>query len=586
MPPVAVTEFQDALGELAARSGEATDKLLSRVGRLSPAEARAFITDAYPALLDPFLKASGELTAQWYSEQPVAVKSPGASVFVPEPVVLATGEQLAISGRWALTQPNAKTAILGSATRQVMNASRDTVIVNAQREGVRWVREAKPDACGFCRMLATRAAIPVSRSGRITSYKSEGVFKDQKTGQYYLGVIGKRGVIRSGKQRGDKYHDHCRCIAVPLRDGRYNPPEYVQKWTDEYETLFDQYGSDPIQISRLMDAGRQRPDRLKPLVTVAASAPTIAEPVNLDQPTIASPAQVDRNNLDSATTVDEAATYIKDKYGVDVARLINSPMANGVPIQESITRGVDALSAAQAAKPHFISADTAKEFCQAVDDMLEKYPFLTLDEIKADFYPAGNPLGASAYASRKLDGGKTIGAKSVTVTGFADAQGETVGAAYRRYQKWLETDAADERYKSESIKRPVYAVIIHEMGHVMDYASGGLASTRVGQALRDYISNLPEAQAIKDLPAVKRIVGDEFTFSTQYQDFEKQWLRDNLVSAYSFKASDRASGALNLVEAMAEAFADVELRGDGAEIASQIIHRAMVDAAREYTGSK
>lgn len=591
MPPVAVTEFQDTLAELAAKSGEASDKLLRRISSLSPQEARAFITDAYPALLAPFLNASAELTTQWYAEQPTMERRPGSAVYTPEPAPIITNDQLAVSGRWALTQASPMMAMQGSSTRHVMNASRQTVVYNARRENVRWVRQAKLNACGFCKMLATRSVLRRDRfAGRDMTYTSQGVRRKRDsagnlTKDYTLVVIGKRGNTRGTRSLGSEYHDHCRCTAVPLRDGSYDPPDYVQQWTEDYKKLFDKNGGNAAAISRGLDAGRARAVKAT-VASVAETAATTAAVVNTQAPSIASPAQVDRSTLDYAGTIEQAANYIRDKYGIEVERLINSPMANGIPVEESLARGVDAINAAMAAKPHFINVTTAKEVAQAVDDMLEKYPFVTLDEIKADFYPAGNPLSASAYATRKLEGGKTVGARNVSVTSFADAEGQEAGTAYRRYQKWLRSDAADERYKEEAVKRPVYAVIIHEMGHVLDFASGGLASTRVAEALRKYISNLPEAQKIKELPAVKRLTGDQFTYSTQYQDFEKQWLRENLCSAYSFKASDRASGVINMVEAMAEAFADVELRGDGAEIASKIIHRAMVDAAREYTGAK
>lgn len=301
MPPVAVDEFQDAIGELAARTGEAADTLLSRISVLSPAEARAFITDAYPALLSPYLAASNDLTVQWYAEQPAAERRPGAAVFTPVAGPMRSGEQLAISGRWALSTAAPATALRGNATRQVMNQSRDTVIVNAEREGVRWIRKAKPNACGFCKMLATRAAKDLAQY----SYKSEGVRRKldrfgNPTGDYTLTVIGKRGRTRGKRKLGSEYHDHCRCTAVPIRDGSYEPPDYVQQWTEEYDAIVKEHGTgDLLKISNLMDAGRVRPDRLRgalqdgaDLFTAAAAADdtaAAAPPVDLDAPAAKKP---------------------------------------------------------------------------------------------------------------------------------------------------------------------------------------------------------------------------------------------------------------------------------------------------------
>ncbi len=321
MPPVAVAEFQDALGELAARSGEAADKLLARISVLSPAEARAFITDAYPALLDPFLKASSDLTQQWYAEQPAAPRPPGAGVFVPQAAPMRAGDQLAISGRWALTTPNPATALRGNATRQVMNQSRDTVVLNAEREGVRWVRHAKQNACGFCKMLATRAAKDLSQY----SYRSQGVSRKydrdgQWTGDYTLTVIGKRGRLRGKRKFGSEYHDHCRCTAVPIRDGRYEPPDYVQQWTDEYDAIVAEHGTgDLLKISNLMDLGRMRPDRVAaplmngpdlfappPADPITAPAPDAAaeQPVNLDVPKTPKPRTYDEVEADFQAAIE------------------------------------------------------------------------------------------------------------------------------------------------------------------------------------------------------------------------------------------------------------------------------------------
>ena len=272
MPPLAINEFSGALGELAAKSGEAASSLMSRIGSLAPDEARAFVTDAYPVLLDPFLSASGELTAAWYAEQPTAAPlAKGAAAFIPTPALLPPADQLAISARWALTQNDALTALRGSAVRSTMNASRDTVVDNAALEGVKWVRHAQPNACGFCKMLATRTG----------GYSGRNVKLNQKTGKLELRVSGR---VRGTRSTGQKYHDHCRCTAVPLRDGVYEPPDYVQQWTEEYNAAFTP-GMKLTDIARALDAGRIRPDRaaaklakgLPDLATEAARLREIAQ---------------------------------------------------------------------------------------------------------------------------------------------------------------------------------------------------------------------------------------------------------------------------------------------------------------------
>ncbi|AEK07970.1 MuF-like minor capsid protein [Mycobacterium phage Anaya] len=246
--PKAVPQFQGALARLSDEAGGAVDRLMPRLGGLTRSEGLAVISDVYPALLDPFLSASGELTTQWYSEQTPA-KLVGAQVagtkalapakdFLPEPAALPDRRQLAASGRWALMQRNPGLALRGTATRSVFDSSRRTVRDNAIREGVKWTRYASANACGFCRMLATRA-LTTERRG------APGLYTSRATAERNAHTVDIRG------------HDHCKCLAVPVRSGGYTPPEYVNDWLADYDAV--SVGPDGAlrsewQIARLMEA--------------------------------------------------------------------------------------------------------------------------------------------------------------------------------------------------------------------------------------------------------------------------------------------------------------------------------------------
>ena len=303
MPPLAITEFTAALTELATRSGESAAALINRIGGLTPAEGRAFITDAYPALLDPFLAASGQLTTAWYAEQPAPDPKPGVGLFLPSPAPLPDPSQLAVSARWALTQNDPLTALRGNAIRNTMNASRDTVILNADREDVRWVRRAQPNACGFCKMLATRAG----QSKWASAYTSRGLARDSSgnlrlndDGQPYLVVSSRRRRNRkpTARKTGQTYHNHCKCTAVPLRDGSYDPPDYVEQWERDYRAARDDGARTVAQIAQAMDVTRVRPDRaaaklakgLPDLATEAARLTEVARTLPPPAPTPPAPA--------------------------------------------------------------------------------------------------------------------------------------------------------------------------------------------------------------------------------------------------------------------------------------------------------
>lgn len=110
----------------------------------------------------------------------------------------------------------------GAVQRYVTTAARDTVTSNAEREGVRWMRDAQPDACAFCRMLATRGTI-----GSDEGYLSEESAKF---------VVGRRGRERGSRKIGELYHDVCRCEPVAVRaGGSYDPPEHLIGWQEQYE---------------------------------------------------------------------------------------------------------------------------------------------------------------------------------------------------------------------------------------------------------------------------------------------------------------------------------------------------------------
>lgn len=241
MPPVAVPEFQGLLTGLTNDLGQQIGKLGVAVDRLDQRELLSFVTDAYPQLITPYLAASATLTATWYDEQPVAATPTEAAPFIAEPAELAPIDQLAISARWAMLQSSPLTELQRTGTRAVFTASRDTVVANAVREGVRWARHASANACGFCRMLATRGA----------------VYRSQELAQ--------------------KSHDGCHCLAVPDRDGLYVPAPYVAQWLDDYNQARGDGARTPAQIANAMDraaGGRRAPSSSRPAQNRADSPKT------------------------------------------------------------------------------------------------------------------------------------------------------------------------------------------------------------------------------------------------------------------------------------------------------------------------
>lgn len=197
---------------------------------------------AFPELLRPYAQAAGLVTSQWYNE--LAPKSDYRAAAVNLDDVLPAA-RLASSVSWAFHAPTRQLVpddfvprdpvavkqtvpldvvqkrVAGSAKRMVADVSRHTVISNALLEDVQWARAAAPGACAFCRMLATRGAVYASKT---TALKS---------------------------------HDHCACMAYPVRDGEWSPPSYVKQWKQEYKDARDAVGGTSPSMKEILSVMRR-----------------------------------------------------------------------------------------------------------------------------------------------------------------------------------------------------------------------------------------------------------------------------------------------------------------------------------------
>ena len=197
-----------------------------------------FLRDALqaevPGVVDPYLAAAGDITADWYEAQ-----APDLN-YVARPAASVDEGQLQATARWAAGTVLTRTPVspldllAGSMQRALFNESRETIVENSEVEpGARWARHASANACEFCRMVATRGAVYASESAA-SRVGGRGVDESTNIGRRRGGRA--RGIRARGNQSiGDKYHDHCHCIAVPVRPGQsYNPPSYVEEWEAEY----------------------------------------------------------------------------------------------------------------------------------------------------------------------------------------------------------------------------------------------------------------------------------------------------------------------------------------------------------------
>ncbi|QZT61251.1 hypothetical protein [Mycolicibacterium austroafricanum] len=251
---VSAPERRSLLSELARLAVVDLAALWRRASALD-VEFPVYLAAAYPEVTEPYVAAAAMLSATWFEE------SDPESSYVAEVSPPLPRARLNSTVQWALGADGEKALdrLSGSTQRAVFDGARETTMLNVDLEpGTRWAREARPNACAFCRMMSTRGAVyrterdALRVSGRSVDLsisdrrmRASGLASTDELLARRMGqttyVRGKRkGQAKTRSQRGkqalgEKYHDDCYCIAVEVRSGYYEPPEYAMEWENEYE---------------------------------------------------------------------------------------------------------------------------------------------------------------------------------------------------------------------------------------------------------------------------------------------------------------------------------------------------------------
>lgn len=100
-----------------------------------------------------------------------------------------------------------------ASTKVVADAGRNQMIesILADRKVRGWVRVARPDACAFCRMLATRPILAT----RGAFYRTEG-------------TAGRNANARFTGEGDYKFHDNCHCTVAPVFADAYEAPAHTR----------------------------------------------------------------------------------------------------------------------------------------------------------------------------------------------------------------------------------------------------------------------------------------------------------------------------------------------------------------------
>ena len=267
---VSAAERRFIMAQLGQRAKEDMIRLWDAAGRFDDIDFANFVVDAFPDLANGAHQLAAEVSATLFEEDFPAITA------VPAPAL--PQDQLRSSAQWALGADgtDALTRLGGTLQRAVFDGDRQTTVWNAEANGMRWIRQAQPGACAFCRLLATRttfdstyrteeAALRVAgrsvnlsvadrrmiASGQMTREEAL-ARRDQMFLTYQIGA--KKGSPRGRRPRGsrplgEKYHDDCNCTAKAIPVGRepmdvlaLEEPDYavaVEQWRNEYEKASD-----------------------------------------------------------------------------------------------------------------------------------------------------------------------------------------------------------------------------------------------------------------------------------------------------------------------------------------------------------
>lgn len=278
----------------------------------------ALLGQAMPVVLGQHAHAAGLITAHWYDQLDPA------SSFRATPITSLPTDQIAKTVHWALNAPGDQPPVdrlVDASQRMVRNIGRDTVITNAEREGVRYARYASATACAFCRVLATR-----------------------------------RAVYRSARSAGEghKYHRHCRCIAVRVPAGQwYQPPSYVEDWRRQYYNATEALvrRGEPVTIDTVSAELRR--------TTKPVKFPALQRELATQKEVIAEKFATERERFLKVTRPQLISQ-------LNNARKVNDIIAVAYKLQPTVSFGPGQWS----------NVNELREAVRALDDTLVKYPNL------------------------------------------------------------------------------------------------------------------------------------------------------------------------------------------------------------------
>lgn len=224
-----VNEHRQQLIKLTSLADRDVRAIMAALDRDDVAQVRGVLKEVLPELLQPYMAASGELSAVWFEGLRAEAGKRGVfyAATIPLEVPASRVDSLA---RWAVApladeslSSTVGTRLSGAVQRLIFDASRDTLAENGVRDNVsHFQRMPRAGCCAFCGMLASRPVYMAYKSmasaGGIVGRGSTRTGFDAE-GNRLVGGIGGGINARGKRELGSTTHDDCKCIAIPVYPG-------------------------------------------------------------------------------------------------------------------------------------------------------------------------------------------------------------------------------------------------------------------------------------------------------------------------------------------------------------------------------
>jgi hypothetical protein len=545
-PPADIQRQAQINAGIVALAAAKTAALWAQVDWASPAAVQAVRT-LYGAIVGRFGQAGAAVAAQFYDEQRSQHALPPYTATLADPLPETMLDKIVTSAFLGAAVPDSHQPVTtsdlpmeqrvparldGQVHRLVLQPGRVTIAENVANDPAkpRYVRVPRGDkTCAFCVLLASRQLGPIEgpQKRSFGGYQAANVKFDKETQR--LHVFAKDGT---------KYHDHCDCEAVPIFPGTATSD--VSPNIGDYQDLYYKAAAAAGTHSDTKKILAQMRQIMGTQSGVPGPGPAPKRPTTPIPPT---PAPPQRPAAPKTPKTPKAVAPQTDWSAFTKPQDIGDKLAALHP-----ELSVDGFT-----NRTRVDIRAVREFAEAIDDMLTKYPQLGIEQVRLQ-RPTRKALeNAYAWAS-PLPVAKT-GPNNKLMTAAAITLNATKAANYAAYTASHESNQRNGWLAPGIPGKPVYSTIIHELGHAMDYAGDRESRAQVNTTLTAEFNNA----------------------TTRGNQSYQGWLQSQM-SRYSFTDGNPAK-APHHAESLAEAFADVEMNGPNAADTSKALHKLLITKA-------